>query len=159
MVWSVATRVLIIVWALTFLSFLFVNVLPHFSIEKLLGLIALFALLAFASCCLFFVFGLFARMKRAFRWSLLLALGPLLFVMALTWGVPGALIVGFGSLGALLLTVGAASALFGRSAEEGPLMHLPWCRANCFLRACRSSARSSSRQARAVRIRSQQLRE
>ena len=115
--WSVATRVLITVWALTFLSFLFVNVLRHFSVEKLLGLIALFALLAFASCCLFLVLGLFARAKRAFRWSLLLALGPLLFVMALTWGVPGALIVGFGSVGALILTVGAAAALFSRRAQ------------------------------------------
>jgi hypothetical protein len=117
--WSVATRLMLAVWVLLFLSFIFINVIPHFSIEKLVGLVALFAELAVVSLGLLLVIGLVSAMKRSFRVGLLLALPPLLLLLVLTWGVPGALIGASTVLSALILVVGAAAMLLRRGSSTG----------------------------------------
>jgi hypothetical protein len=88
-VWSVATWLMLAVWVLVFLSFIFINVVPHFGIEKLVGLVALFVEMAIVSLSLLLVFGLAATMKRRFRIGLLLVLPPLLLLLMLTWGAAG----------------------------------------------------------------------
>ena len=118
--WSVATWLMLAVWVLLFLSFIFINVIPHFSFEKLVGLVALFVTMAVVSLGLLLVFGLAATMKRRFRMALLLALPPLLLLLVLTWGVAGALIGASVVLSALILVVGAAAALLKRRSSAGP---------------------------------------
>jgi hypothetical protein len=117
--WSVATWLMRAVWVLLFLSFIFINVIPHFSFEKLVGLVALFVTMALVSLGLLLVFGLAATMKRSFRIALLLALPPLLLLLVLTWGVAGALIGASVVLSALVLAVGAAATLLRRGSSNG----------------------------------------
>lgn len=118
-VWSVATWLMLSVWMLLFLAFLFINVVPHFSVEKLIGLVALFVEMAVVSLGLLLVFGLAATLKRRFRIGLLLALPPLLLLLVLTWGVAGALIGAGVILSALVLIVGATGTLLRRGSSSG----------------------------------------
>ena len=109
--WSVATRLMLALWLLLFFSFLFINVIPHFSTGKLVGLIALFIMMAVVSFGLLLVIGLASALKRSFRIGLFLALPPLLLMLMLTWGVSGALVGAGVILVALILVVGAAATL------------------------------------------------
>ena len=118
-VWSVASWLMLAVWVLLFLSFLFINVVPHFSIEKLVGLVALFAEMLVVSLGLLLVIGLAAILKRRFRIGLLIALPPLLLLLVLTWGVAGALIGAGVALSALILVVGAAATLLRSGSSSG----------------------------------------
>jgi Chlorophyllase enzyme len=118
--WSVATRLMLAVWALLFLSFILINIIPNFSIEKLIGLVAMFTAMAVVSLGLLLVIGIASAMKRSFRVGLLLALPPLLLLLVLTWGVAGALIGAGVSLIALILVVGAAATLLRRGPSTGP---------------------------------------
>ena len=123
-VWSVATWLMLSVWMLLFLAFLFINVVPHFSVEKLIGLVALFVEMAVVSLGLLLVFGLAATLKRRFRIGLLLALPPLLLLLVLTWGVAGALIGAGVILSALVLIVGATGTLLRRGSRLKPFASL-----------------------------------
>jgi hypothetical protein len=118
--WSAAAWLMLAVWVLLFLSFIVINVIPHFSFEKLVGLVALFVAMALVSSGLLLMIGFASAMKRSFRIGLLFALPPLLLLLVLTWGVAGAL---FGSgvlLIALILVVGATAALLKRGSSTGP---------------------------------------
>ena len=117
--WSVATRLMLALWLLLFVSFLFINVIPHFSSGKLLGLVALFVTMAVVSLGLLLVIGLASALKRSFRISLFLALPPLLLMLALTWGVAGALVGAGVILLTLILVVGAAATLLTAGASAG----------------------------------------
>jgi hypothetical protein len=119
-VWSIATWLMIAVWAFLFLSFISINVVPHFSIEKLVGLVAMFTGMAVVSLGFLLVIGIASAMKRSFRVGLLLALPPLLLLLVLTWGVPGALIGASVSLLALILVAGAAATLLRRGPSTAP---------------------------------------
>ena len=109
--WSVATRLMLALWLLLFFSFLFINVIPHFSTGKLVGLVALFIMMTVVSFGLLLLIGLASALKRSFRIGLFLALPPLLLMLALTWGVAGALVGAGVVLIALTLVVGAAATL------------------------------------------------
>jgi hypothetical protein len=109
--WSVATWIMLSVWLLVFLSFIFINVLPHFSIGKLLGLLALFMELGVVSCALLLAVEFTAAMRRSFRISLFLALAPLMLILVLTWGVAGAVIGSAVTLSAGILVGGAMASL------------------------------------------------
>ena len=117
--WSVATWLMLAVWVVLFLSFIFINVIPHFSFGKLVGLVALFAAMAVVSSGLLLVIGFASAVKRSFRVGLFFALPPLLLLLVLTWGVGGAL---FGSsvlLIALILVIGATATLLNRESSTG----------------------------------------
>jgi hypothetical protein len=117
--WSAATRTLFLLWALLFLAFLFTNVLPAFSVEKLAGLVALFAESAVISLCLFLVVGFFAAMRRSFRAALLLTLPPLMLLLVFTWGPRGALIGAGVALSAVILVVVAGATLLKHGSASG----------------------------------------
>jgi len=83
--WAAATWAVFGAWGIMVLWFAVVEVLPHFSFEKVLGLFGLFGVLGRASVVLLALVWLGSRLKPSFRFALLLILPPLAMFMAATW--------------------------------------------------------------------------
>ena len=113
--WTAAAWAMLGFWLYLFGAFVISLVLPHFSIEKVAGLIVAFGTFALVSAAALLVFWVGGALKPRFRGALVLALVPTLFFLLDVWGPKGAVIGGLvGALG-LSLTFGAgASLLRGR---------------------------------------------
>ena len=116
--WSAAAAAVLAVWAVVFLAMVVDLVAPHFSLEKVAGLVVLFAVLAVISAGALLVCGLLAALKRRYRIALLLALPPLFLVLMLAWGPKGAAIGAAVVLAAASLAAGSAAALLQRDAKR-----------------------------------------
>lgn len=117
--WRAAAWALFALWAALLAVFAFTQVIPQFTAWKAAGVLTLVGLMAAVSAGEMLLAWLLAALTRGFRWALLLAAPPLVFVtMTLGWGQKGALLAGAVILG-LSLTAGAAAALVRRS--RGPI--------------------------------------
>jgi len=106
--WTAATFSLLTLWGLLFASFLFSDGATVFTWETMLGLAALFGLMALASVALLFTAWLLGALKLRFRAALLLCLPPISLVLLVSWGAKGLI--------ALPLFVMTVSLLFGAGA-------------------------------------------
>ena len=113
--WSSAAGALLGLWVALFAAFALGMVLPHFSIEKLAGLVVLFAFLALVSAGLLLVVKLLAASQPQYRRVLLLVLAPTLLVAMLDWGPKGAVIGSAIILAGVSLLFGSIAALRRRA--------------------------------------------
>jgi dienelactone hydrolase len=113
--WSAATWALFATWAILVLWFAAGEVLPHFRIEKVLGLIGLFGVLAAASVALLLSVWLASRLRPPYRFALFLILPPLALFMAITWSQGAAIGVSVFVLGISLFFGAGANLVRGNA--------------------------------------------
>src|SRR6516162_6480327 len=87
--WSAASAAMFGLWAALFLSLAVGVVFPRYSLEKMAGYLAVFAMLAMISGLLLLLSWLARRAPARFLASFFLALTPLALVLAIVWGPKG----------------------------------------------------------------------
>ena len=117
--WGAATWAMLGFWVYLFGAFVFDEVAPHFSLEKVAGLIAAFGIFALIGAGALLLFWAVGALRPRFRAALVLALVPSLIFLLGVWGPKGAAIgVVVGALG-LSLTAGAGASLL-REGRRSP---------------------------------------
>jgi len=109
--WSGATKAVVGLWIFWVLLFLLLDVIPDFSIQKLIGLVGLFVVFGLMTLLLWLVFQAVGALDRSYRRALFLALPPTLIVFAATWALNGVLVGAGIAILALSLVVGAGASV------------------------------------------------
>jgi dienelactone hydrolase len=119
--WSAAANALLLFLAAFIVWTAFDDVIPYFSVEKLLGLVVLYTAFAAVAFALLLIFWLPSLLKPRFRFALFLLLPPLALFSAIAWAQGAAIAVPLvlvgvsffvGSLAALRVRVRAGSIVF-----------------------------------------------
>jgi len=106
--WNAAAYALLTLWGLLLVSFIFSDGVAVFTWESMLGLTALFGLMALASVALLLTVWLLGALKLRYRAAFLLCLPPISLVSLVSWGPKGLI-----ALPVFVITV---SLLFGAGA-------------------------------------------
>jgi hypothetical protein len=111
--WTAAAYALLTLWALLLVSFILSDGAAAFTWESMLGLTALFGLMALASVALLLLVWLLGALRLGYRAALVLCLPPISLVLLLSWGSKGLI-----ALPVFVITVslffGAGAALIRR---------------------------------------------
>src|SRR5262249_33656254 len=83
--WTGASRALLVLWSIPLVIFVFDEIIPRASIEKVVGLAVIFGGFFLATLLILLLFWLERLLKPNYRFALLLALPPLALISLATW--------------------------------------------------------------------------